>query len=486
MRSIRTHLVLSLTFGLLILFSAAGLGLYEYMEEVLERSLDAELAAKAQQIAAAVHLEEDGEPHLRLSDSIASAGVHDERPYYFQIWRVDRRTLARFAPRQSENASLPFETRHHRPFGDARLADGTEARIARLTFTAQPDEDESDNGHTQPVRPAEPLTIVVAHSRLSVDLVLAVLFTGLIFAAVILVGGVLMIVTWGVRRSLQPLDEVGRLADRINGDSLNLRFPAGEFMPGELRPISIKLNELLDRVSEAFAHERRFSAAVAHELRTPVAELRTLCEVCLRWPDDKDAAIAAVNEAMAIATEMGTVVENLMSLARCQAGVEKPHFESVRLLDSVNEVLLQYAAQSDSRQLTILVEIDPALMVVTDRQMLSVILRNLLTNAVTYTDSAGEIRIAAEATKLLIGNSAGSLAYEDIPHLAEAFWRKDAARTGGTHAGLGLAIVNAHCQIADIVFSCQLVQAGWFQVILEFPNASIGTGITPGQSGPDS
>jgi len=70
----------------------------------------------------------------------------------------------------------------------------------------------------------------------------------------------------------------------LNLESLDIAFPENN-LPEELAPISKRLNQLLDRLTAAFAREARFSASAAHELRTPVAEIRAVAEVALQWPD---------------------------------------------------------------------------------------------------------------------------------------------------------------------------------------------------------
>jgi len=84
-----------------------------------------------------------------------------------------------------------------------------------------------------------------------------------------------------LRRELVPLDALAEQASHINADSLAMRFPISP-LPGELIPISTRLNDLLARLELSFERERRFSADLAHELRTPIAELRTLAEVALK------------------------------------------------------------------------------------------------------------------------------------------------------------------------------------------------------------
>ena len=191
----------------------------------------------------AVHMEDDGKPHLQQDEQPASPINRHEGPFFFQIWREDGGIVARFTP--PGTVDLPHLNRAHKRFQDAKLSDGTSARITEVAFAAHADEDEFDAPHVASKFPPAHLVLVVAHDRRSIDGPLAVLLSGLLLAAALIAIGILLIVTWGVGRGLRPLAEVSALADRIGPDALDLRFPGNEKLPVELQPISQKLNELL-------------------------------------------------------------------------------------------------------------------------------------------------------------------------------------------------------------------------------------------------
>jgi hypothetical protein len=240
MRSIRNQLLLWLIGGVLLLFGVAGAGLFTYTDEVLEHGLDASLAAKAGAIAGAVHMEDDGEPHLLATDEL-TASPHHDGPFYFEIHRADGRLLAQSLPPGSKSKTLEFPADTPRHFLDAPLPDGSSGRMTRRSFTAQPDADEFDAPKpATTTQAAEQLTLIVAHDRRSIDQTLTVLFTGLAFTAAVVVVGIVVIVTLGVRRGLRPLSTFGGLSDRISPDSLDVRFPTAD-LPPELAPIGRKV-----------------------------------------------------------------------------------------------------------------------------------------------------------------------------------------------------------------------------------------------------
>ena len=164
-------------------------------------------------------------------------------------------------------------------------------------------------------------------------------------------------------------------------------------MPVELRPICVRLNELLARLDQAFERERRFSGDVAHELRTPIAELRSLSEVALKWPAGDPATTAAFQDALAVARQMECIVTSLLAITRCEAGKQTVVYDWVEVEPLIRELWQFQAENAVRKNLTTVVEIAPGSRLQTDPAMLGSILNNLLSNAVEYTAPDGSIRI---------------------------------------------------------------------------------------------
>src|SRR5262249_29966560 len=140
------------------------------------------------------------------------------------------------------------------------------------------------------------------------------------------------------------------------------------------------LNELLARLDASFAREREFTANVSHELRTPLAGLRTLLEVSARAPRPDDLAAA-----LAIVVQMCNVVENLLMLARVDAGQLEILRGRVALRGLVEDCWRPHAALAAERGLALRNLVPDDAIAITDRDKLRVVLGNLLSNAVEYT-----------------------------------------------------------------------------------------------------
>ncbi len=311
----------------------------------------------------------------------------------------------------------------------------------------------------QPPNPHPPtVTLVVASDRAALDRTLAGIAAGLLLVGAVVLTATALIVTTAVRRGLGPLDAVGQQAATIDASTLQTRF-ATEVMPAELRPITERLNDLLARLDEAFQRERRVTADIAHELRTPIAELRTLAEVGVKWPEE-----AAFQDALQIAQRMETLVTGLLALARHDAGHQPITREPVALRTLVDEVWSPLAQRARSRQLDVAMDVTGQWQ--TDPTLLRMIVGNLLANAVEYTSERGQIRVAGNESRLDISNTTDQLQREDLPHLFERFWRKDAARTHDGHTGLGLTLAQAATAALSLELSAEMPDAATLRMSL--------------------
>jgi two-component system sensor histidine kinase QseC len=247
------------------------------------------------------------------------------------------------------------------------------------------------------------------------------------------------VVNFSLRRGHAPLGRLARQAAAITADSLQTRFPV-DSMPEELRPITSRLNDLLGRLEESFERERRFSADLAHELRTPLAELRSLAEVELAWPETEDAE--KHRETLDIALQMEAMVTRLLEMARGENRKIPLQSETVLMAPLLDEVWQPLAGRAERKQLAFTFNVPPDAVLQTDRTLFRSILANLLANAVEYTpqNGRGEINWKMDTGELTVSNTVHDLDAADVPHLFERLWRKDKSRTGGEHCGLGLAL----------------------------------------------
>ena len=265
----------------------------------------------------------------------------------------------------------------------------------------------------------------------------------------ILPGGLLAATTggyWLAGRSLAPVQRMTEAARRISAVNLGERIALSN--PGdELGRLGATLNAMLDRIDRAFAATLRFNADAAHELRTPLASIRTEAEVALlarRRPEDYQETLRSVVEE---ADRLARLADRLLLLSREDSGQGLDR-RPVRLDHAAREAARDALEPARRAGLTLLVEAMPAAEVDGDPDLLRQVFDNLLDNAVKYTGAGGTVTMRGHldgglAVVEVIDTGIG-IPEEALPRVFDRFYRVDPSRSrrsGGT--GLGLSIARA-------------------------------------------
>jgi signal transduction histidine kinase len=454
MKSLRAKLAVGLSLVLLVLLVAGGAALYESTREALMREFDAALQARANALIATVDYD-DGNLTLDAEDIAGSDYEGGRHPSYFQIALADGTIVAR-SP-SLKGAALPsrFADEHRLRYRNLTLPDGTPARALAVRFSPRSSED-ADSTTPQPL-------LVVARDLTGLNRQLQFLATELWVIGGLIMGCGVSFTIVIVRRLLAPVSKLAEQTAAIHAGALHSRVSTAG-LPAELAPVAERLNELLSRLEQSFERERRFTADAAHELRTPIAELRSLAEVALKWPEGNETTTQAFRDALEIAQRMETIATGLLTLARCEAGKQPVNRQPVAVREWIEELWRPLADRAARRQLRVTFDLAPDLLLQTDRALFGLILTNLFSNAVEYTPVAGTVRVATEQRdgqfELSVTNTEDNLDANDLPHLCERFWRKDAARSSAEHAGLGLALARAFAELLGWQLRADLLEPG--------------------------
>jgi heavy metal sensor kinase len=258
---------------------------------------------------------------------------------------------------------------------------------------------------------------------------------------------------WMSTRALRPVDRITHAAQMINPQDLSRRVIVPQ-TGDELQRLAETLNQMLQRIESAVARITQFTADASHELRTPVALIRTRAEVTLAKPRNIDQYRDALKEVLAESERTTALIENLMTLARADTGSETLNFNRTDIGDIAREVSTQAQTLSDAKQLHWSVAIpDAAIWVRGDANALRRLLLILVDNAVKYTPPAGSISLALQRNgshaEIRVRNNGIGISADDLPHIFDRFYRADKARSrelGGTGLGLSIGrwIANAH------------------------------------------
>jgi two-component system heavy metal sensor histidine kinase CusS len=248
------------------------------------------------------------------------------------------------------------------------------------------------------------------------------------------------------RRGLAPIRQMARVARLVTANRLDDRLPVGQ-LPIELHELANAFNEMLSRLGDSFRRLSEFSSDLAHELRTPVANLITQTHVALsraRSADEYREVLYSNSEEF---DRLARMITDILFLAKADHGLMVPRNEHVNLATEVHDLFEFYDALAED--LGVSLGLDGEGAVVGDRLMIRRALSNLLSNAVNHTPRGGkvQVRIAmtdAGETNIRVENPGDVIPQEHLPHIFDRFYRIDASRKRSTEgAGLGLAITKS-------------------------------------------
>lgn len=454
MKSIRSFLLARLMLGAALVLAAAGIVLYLVATRALERQFDRNLSDRVESFAS-ILFQVRNELSFEFSGELMPEYEREELPAYFDLRLASGGVVELSDSLHGQGLEVAGDIGREAHHWTAELPDGRLGRYVSRRIEVHhvyPEEG--------PDRPeAAVVDVVLARGR--EELIAAerlVLFNSLAFSLVVL--ALVAAIAWfAVGRGLEPLGRLGAALDRIDPERPPGRLHVGP-LPDELAPVVGKTEALMGRVDEALERERRTTADIAHELRTPISELLTVSEVALRDGRDAGAAVRALRVCRDVARRMGGSVATLLKLARLEMGAERFDSLAVDLGGIVGEGLRALRALERERELDVQNRVPASAAVRGDEDVLRIVVSNLLCNALVYSPVAGTVTCAFESTErgwsLVLANRATALERKDLASLAEPFWRKDRARADREHSGLGLALSRALAAKAGLLLEFDL------------------------------
>lgn len=470
MQSLRARLLAGIISGMALLLTIFSLLIYGMIRNALIEEFDASLVSVARILAASVECSEEG-IDLELDAQQMPEFQNVRHPTHYQVWRTDGTSAVkspllgvRDLPRIDGVLNTPV-------FAAPKDEAGKRQRMVGLKFLPRiAGSDEKDNRQPEHV---QAITLTVARDAEELYEQLGFLCWLLLIASSAVITLSFVIAAAVVRNGLRPLNAIAAEIATISEDNLTTRITA-ERVPVEVVPIKNRLNELMSRLEASFKKERQFNADVAHELRTPLSGIRSTIEVTLARSRDASEYREALSSCLEISTHMQSMVGNLLALARLDARQMSLRIEPVTIAELVGVCWDACADKAIQREITFDNRIDPATMLQTDRQNLSIILSNVLDNAAEYTDKGGQIWAAAcrkeQAVEIAISNTGCRLTSEQVSHVFDVFWRGDSSRSGTeVHCGLGLALVQRLTKALGGGAAADLQLAGIFTIRLTLP-----------------
>lgn len=263
----------------------------------------------------------------------------------------------------------------------------------------------------------------------------------LLIAAVLCTRAGIAAAKWGTH----PLREVSETARHIGSSTLNERLRT-EGYPSEIASLATTFNAMLQRLEDSFARLSRFSADIAHELRTPVNNIRGESEVALVQVRTGDYYRDTLGSCLEESVRLSDLIESLLFLARCESPGERLNRQHHSILTLLSNVQEYYEAAAAESGVNLRLECDKGLLGNVDGPLLQRALGNLVSNSIAHTSAGGSVLLSAtERPRQLyiqVIDTGAGISAEALPKIFERFYRADPARVrrpGGT--GLGLSIM---------------------------------------------
>jgi two-component system OmpR family sensor kinase len=262
-----------------------------------------------------------------------------------------------------------------------------------------------------------------------------------ILAAVVLTGALL------ARNILRPIDRIVQRARLIGQSVFTGRLPH----PGtrdEMARLVETLNDMLGRMEQTFEAQRRFTADASHELRSPLSRLRAELEVTLRRPRERAEYEEALGSCLGEVERLSCLTEELLILARLDAGEREAVWQPVPLSPILDEAVRRFGTEARRRHVEVRVEAPAGLAVRVAPAAAGLVLSNVLDNALKFSPVGGQVRVGVAARDgvavVAVSDAGPGIPEDEAPRLFERFYRGSAARSADVPGfGLGLAICRA-------------------------------------------
>jgi signal transduction histidine kinase len=412
-----------------------------YTRRQMLSTLDNHIQAHAMSVAALVRYTEAANGTLYFDGSLVPPSVDPSRPDWYAVWTEQSGLLTRSA-NWPAGFEIPLNGPDHWSFQRASIG----YRGLRLFRVPVLDREEGSAFHPQT------LTIVYASPTTRLDQQVQHSGFYIAISSLLLLAVTIPLALWGVRRGLLPLQELAERAALVSTQNWELRLPEDVQHVKELRPLTESMKTMLDRLRHSFDQQREFLGNSAHELKTPVAVLKSTLQSLLQRPRTLEEYRAGIEHSLEDLERLDQLLQWILRLARAEQwarGALRRDLEVIDITATCEDAIERIRPLADGRNTTVQLSKNGPVPFRADPDDLQLIWINLLENAVRYSPPGGSVEVAVSW-----GNTGGAqIIFEDhgagidpahLPHIFERFYRGDPSRNRATGGfGLGLAIVKA-------------------------------------------
>ena len=274
-------------------------------------------------------------------------------------------------------------------------------------------------------------------------------------------------------RSIKPVGTIIETSSQITKDNLQTRIPLPQ-NKDELYVLSENINNLLSRIENAIDREKQFTSDASHELRTPLAVIKGTMEVLIRKPRNQQEYEEKIQFCISEVDRLNHMVDQLLLLARFENQKQNVKQETIYLNALVLDNLTRFSEKSENKKLKIKTEFTEDYYLISDNYLVSIIISNLISNAIKYSNPNGEIAIELGKTNdevtFSITDYGVGIAKNDLDKIFNSFYRSDVSNhpeIKGT--GLGLSIVKRLCDLLKLEITVESKLNQGTKFVLNFP-----------------
>jgi signal transduction histidine kinase len=270
-------------------------------------------------------------------------------------------------------------------------------------------------------------------------------------ASLVFLGITVLLALWGIRRGLSPLQDLVAEASQVSAQHWDFKPPREAELVAELRPLAEVMETMLQRLHQSFEQQRQFLGNAAHELKTPVAILKSTVQSLLQKPRTSAEYHAGLTQSLEDVDRLENLLQGMLRLARAEQwayGTLKRNLDSVDVASTCEDAIEGLRGLAQARNADIQLKAEDGIICHADAEDLQLVWINLLENAVRYSPQGTTVSVnvarSDHKARVVVEDQGPGIPAEELPLIFERFHRGDASRnreTGGF--GLGLAIAKA-------------------------------------------
>ncbi len=438
-KSLKFRLILWYSIVLILVFVVAEGSVYVYLDRKLHKELDFLLNKEATELARKIKFHDGEFIVIDSTEFYEAEHVYlNEASVFFRIFNENLNIVA-VSENLKKNEVLIAEP-DRKKFGGANevVINGERLRIFYLPIYAE--------GKFQGL-------VETSKFEGTVQVAMGLLRTSLLFAVFL----AFVVATYGgnllISKLINPLEQVIEKADKITVDNLTERIELkGEKHPDEIVKLVNALNRLLERLDKSFRQISQFTSDVAHELLTPLTIIKDEVEITLMKKRRVSEYIHTLDLVQKQTDRTISIVKSMLYLAKAEAGIIRANMHEVNVTELIRELVLTFNFKASRKNIRLRFYCDSDVVITTDEKLLFEALKNIVDNAIEYTNSGGKVEIICERrddnVKISIYDTGIGIDESEIPYIFDRFYRgKDAFEINPSGSGLGLALTKSIIEI---------------------------------------